>query len=128
MAEEKKALEFEELTPEMQDDVLKELEVAISKYRGTEADLWDADAAVSENVARIRETGDAIDREATAIRAMPRGLERATRARTHAETIRTLSEAEVNQARSYGQYLRNDRELGGLRSKLEELKRKARLV
>lgn len=128
MAEEKKTLEFEELTPEQQDDVLRELEEAISTFRGTEADIWEADATISENVTRIRETGTITDREAAEIRAMPRGPERATRARALAETIRTLSEAEVNQARSYGQYLRNSRELGAQRSRLEELRRKARLV
>jgi len=126
--EEKKKVEFEELPPEKQEDVLRELEEAISRYRDLEAGLWETDAIISENVTRLREAASTLEREASEIRAMPRGPERAARARAHVTAIRNLSEAEVNQARAYREYLRNFRELDKSRERLDELRGRARMV
>jgi len=128
MAEKKKELEWEKLPPERQEEILRELEEAESKYGDNEASLWELDASISENVDKLRELDEGLESEAAEIRRMPRGRERAERARALAAAIRERSAARLDQARTYREYLAAGRELETQRKRLGELRKKTRLA
>jgi hypothetical protein len=103
MAEERRELAWEAMTPEQRGDVRRELRDAISKYGEIQAELLEDDKKVSDNPIRLRETLVIINdqrrvlRESTGrLRKMPFGPERSAMAADLAKTTRDLTGAEKN--------------------------------
>lgn len=122
--EEKKAVEFAQLSPEMQDDVIKEHDEASDVYAKINATVWEAYATIGENIERINAGREMLAKERDAVLGMPMGPESAKRAREYVKAVNDLTEANKNQGRAVLNFSRGRKELEEQEKKLTEIRRK----
>jgi len=127
MEEKKAVVEFTQLTPEQQEDVLTELEDAEKRYGDLEAAMLEQEATLIENEdIALPEMEERWRTELAEARRTLRGKDLVEALRKLANARRSLTETRTSTVFGRRELLRGRRELDAASSRIDELRKKVR--